>query len=91
LFLFVFSDSGYYPLTGPNGWLWYPTGKKIGSNFSGWSNTGGVGESQPDNLSNRYGGSVEACLGLLNNWFGDGVAWHDMPCDEKMSVICKQT
>ena len=34
-----------------------------------WSNTGAIGEAQPDNREQRQGGSDEACIGVLNNFY----------------------
>ena len=37
--------------------------------FCEWSKTGAIGESQPDNREQRQGGSDEACIGVLNNFY----------------------
>ena len=34
-----------------------------------WSQTGAIGEAQPDNREQRQGGSDEACIGVLNNFY----------------------
>ena len=34
-----------------------------------WSRTGAIGEAQPDNREQRQGGSDEACIGVLNNFY----------------------
>lgn len=42
-----------------------------------WSNTGAIGEAQPDNREQRQGGSDEACIGVLNNFYK--VSSHSQP------------
>ena len=89
--LCVFSNPKFFPLDGANSWFWSSTGRQlVDSPFSAWSKSGGVRTAQPDNLVNRYGGPVEACLAVLNDWYGDGVAWHDMVCADSLPVICEQ-
>ena len=36
-----------------------------------------------------HGGRSEECLASLNDWYGDGMAWHDMPCSEPLPFVCK--
>jgi len=78
-----------------NGWYWAPTGKRIDKpgecNYCEWSRTGGIGESQPDNREQRQGGRDEACIGILNNFYKDGVVWHDIECSHKKPVICQES
>lgn len=31
----------------------------------------------------------EACLAVLNNFYGDGVNWHDIGCDHKKYFVCE--
>ena len=36
---------------------------------------------QPDNREKiQSGGEDEACLAVLNNFYGDGIKWHDVAC-----------
>lgn len=79
-----------------NGWFWPPTGVKILPNEEGtrptgpWSATGGDGKPQPDNREFRVTGrNDEACLAMLNNFYGDGVVWHDIACYHKKPFVCE--
>ena len=54
-----------------------------------WSPKGGVYEPQPDNLSERYYGPREECLAVLNNWYQDGVKWHDLVCEDRLPFVCE--
>ena len=31
----------------------------------------------------------EACLSVLNNFYGDGVVWHDIACYHKKHFVCE--
>jgi hypothetical protein len=66
-------------------WAWEPT-KKIfkPDRFANWSQTGGNGQRQPDSLT-----SNEQCLANLNDWYQDGVAWHDFMCSDTLPFICQ--
>ena len=49
---------------------------------------------QPDNaeyLLNPSGVTVEACLSINNDWYDDGVAWHDTACYHKKPFICEDS
>ncbi|XP_053635130.2 asialoglycoprotein receptor 2-like [Cherax quadricarinatus] len=71
-------------------------GNKSGSSFkwlngepfsvTGWSHTGGLRKPQPDN---REGGK-ENCLAILNNFYKDGIKWHDVACHHLKPVICER-
>ena len=39
---------------------------------------------QPDN---REGG--ESCMAVLNNFYGDGVKWHDVGCNHEKPIVCE--
>jgi hypothetical protein len=52
--------------------------------FHDWSQTGGAGVRQPDN---REGG--ESCMAVLNNFYGDGIKWHDVACHHEKPIICE--
>merc|ERR1712150_67773 len=36
-------------------------------------------------------GSVEACMGLLNDIYEDGVKWHDIACYHTKPFICEES
>ena len=78
-----------------NGWYWAPTGKRIPSprkcGYCTWSTTGGARQRQPDNREQRQGGKDEACIGILNNFYKDGIVWHDIECRHKKPVICQES
>jgi len=74
----------------PDGWMRNP-----------WSHTGYIGQflsgnsvGQPDNaeyLLNPSGVTVEACLSINNDWYHDGIAWHDAACYHKKPFICEDS
>lgn len=52
-----------------------------------WSPTGGkkpTPEPQPDNRDGN-----EICIGVLNNFYADGIKWHDVSCHHKKPTICE--
>jgi len=52
-----------------------------------WSPTGGkkpVPEEQPDNRDGN-----EICIGVLNNFYNDGIKWHDVACHHRKPTICE--
>jgi len=52
-----------------------------------WSHTGGKkpeAEPQPDNRDGN-----EFCIGVLNNFYADGVKWHDVACHHRKPTICQ--
>jgi len=52
-----------------------------------WSPTGGkkpTPEAQPDNRDGN-----EICIGVLNNFYADGIKWHDVACHHKKPTICE--
>lgn len=68
-----------------------PSGTPIPfSQSAHWSHTGGAGVPQPDN---RAAGEVpstpEVCLGILNNFYADGIKWHDVACHHKKPTVCE--
>merc|ERR1719367_22068 len=65
-----------------NGNIRWPSGRRY--NSVNWSNTGGAGRPQPDN---REGD--EFCLAVLNNFYADGIRFHDVSCHHKKPVICE--
>lgn len=57
---------------------------------SHWSHTGGAGLPQPDNrAAGEVPPSPEVCLGILNNFYADGIKWHDVACHHKKPTICE--
>eukprot|EP00096_Caligus_rogercresseyi_P015503 TRINITY_DN7931_c0_g1_i1.p1 TRINITY_DN7931_c0_g1~~TRINITY_DN7931_c0_g1_i1.p1 ORF type:complete len:191 (-),score=31.90 TRINITY_DN7931_c0_g1_i1:81-653(-) len=61
-------------------------GYQRGTRF--WSHTGGSSKTQdipqPDNRDGN-----EVCLGVLNNFYADGIKWHDVGCSHKKPTICE--
>ena len=54
--------------------------------------TPSVGQRQPDNREKIHqGGEDEACLAVLNNFYGDGIKWHDVACHHEKPIICEDT
>ena len=43
------------------------------------------GRNQPDNADLN-----ENCLAILNNFYGDGIIWHDVDCSLDKYVICER-
>ena len=60
----------------------WPSGRSFSS--VDWSNTGGAGRPQPDNREGN-----EVCLAVLNNFYQDGVKFHDVSCRHRKPVICE--
>lgn len=83
------------------GWFWSGSGVRLGHSTSkdgqervegDWSLTGGADEPQPDNRELKLTGkNDEACLAILNNYYSDGVVWHDIACYHKKSFICEDS
>ncbi len=45
---------------------------------------------QPDNREQiQDRGDSESCLAVLNNFYGDGVKWHDVACKHEKPIICE--
>jgi len=65
-------------------WVFEPI-RKLFKNlgFDVWSESGRMG-AQPDNLTGQ-----EKCVAVLNDWYDDGVAWHDIECEDQMPFICE--
>jgi len=60
----------------------WPSRKRY--NDVNWSNTGGAKRPQPDN---REGD--EFCLAVLNNFYADGIRFHDVSCHHRKPIICE--
>jgi len=80
------------------GWFWSGSGVRLGVNAAGdhvegdWSPTGGADEPQPDNRELKLTGqNDEACLAVLNNYYTDGVVWHDIACYHKKPFVCEDS
>ena len=57
-----------------------------------WSKTGGAKEPQPDNRELKVEGQHdEACIAVLNNFYADGVVWHDIACYHKKGFVCEDS
>ena len=37
----------------------------------------------------KEGGKDEGCIGILNNFYEDGIKWHDIECRHKKPIICQ--
>jgi len=82
-----------------NGWFWTGSNKKIPAtnstppswSYQPWSPTGHLEIPQPDNAEEDINGSKESCLGLLNNIYNDGVAWHDIACYHPKPFMCEDS
>merc|ERR1712112_645968 len=79
-----------------NGWFWTGSNKKIAPtnstppnwSYQPWSPTGHLKIPQPDNAEEDINGKKESCLGLLNNIYDDGIAWHDIACYHPKPFMC---
>jgi len=60
----------------------WPSGRSY--NKVNWSNTGGAKRPQPDNREGN-----EFCLAVLNNFYKDGIRFHDVSCHHKKPIICE--
>jgi len=55
-----------------------------------WSHTGGADLPQPDNrAAGENPPHPEVCLGILNNFYADGIKWHDVACHHKKPTVCE--
>nr|CAH0100071.1 unnamed protein product [Daphnia galeata] len=75
-----------------NGWFWSGSEAKVPPTdqraLGDWSNTGGDGRPQPDNREDDEG---EPCLAILNNFYNDGIKWHDVACSHEKPFICEDS
>jgi len=80
------------------GWQWRGTGQRLGATNNrangDWSHTGGARKPQPDNRENTPGdfgfrGYEEECLSILNNFYNDGIKWHDVACYHTKPFVCE--
>jgi len=70
-------------LSPPNRQINWANGRSTGA-FGNWSPTGGARRPQPDNREGN-----EFCVGVLNNFYRDGVKYHDIACHHRKPVICE--
>lgn len=80
--------------TSINGWFWTATLQKLAPSTDraqgDWSPSGGIGKPQPDNRELTQGGAPENCMALLNQFYNDGVNWHDVACHHKKPFVCEE-
>ncbi|CAL8114224.1 unnamed protein product [Orchesella dallaii] len=79
-----------------NGWFWSGSGAKLRptnerSELNDWSYTGALNVPQPDNREKKKGGYAESCLAILNNYYNDGIKWHDVACHHIKSFVCEDS
>jgi len=80
-----------------NGWFWSANQARLSPTnstraFHDWSFTGGWNppRRQPDNREQlQQNGDSESCVAVLNNFYGDGIKWHDVACHHEKPVICE--
>ena len=91
--------------TNVNGWFWSGSGVKMaptnstppGWTYQPWSPTGhktkieGRPVPQPDNAEFDINESVEACMGILNDVYEDGIKWHDIACYHTKPFVCEDS
>ncbi|KAJ1528667.1 hypothetical protein ONE63_007061 [Megalurothrips usitatus] len=78
-----------------NGWFWTAELKKLAPTTdrtqNDWGYSGGINKPQPDNRELIQGGAPENCLAILNNFYNDGVHWHDVACHHKKPWVCEES
>jgi hypothetical protein len=57
--------------------------------FNGWSSTGPLNKAQPDGILKADGFGEQACTALLDDFFGDGLTWHDTKCNDRRHIVCE--
>jgi len=60
-----------------------------GRKFNGWSSTGPLNKPQPDGILKADGFGEQACTALLDNFFNDGLTWHDTKCNDRRHIVCE--
>ncbi|KAJ8733893.1 hypothetical protein PYW07_014444 [Mythimna separata] len=77
-----------------NGWFWTAELQKLAPTTNrqqnDWSEGGGIGKPQPDNRELIQGGAAEHCVAILNNFYNDGVHWHDVACHHRKPFVCEE-
>uniref|UniRef100_A0A2P2I8Y0 CD209 antigen-like n=1 Tax=Hirondellea gigas TaxID=1518452 RepID=A0A2P2I8Y0_9CRUS len=80
-----------------NGWFWSGSSARIPATNStfgwrgDWSHTGGGNQAQPDNREFAETGTDEACIAVLNNFYNDGIKWHDVACHHVKPWVCEDS
>ncbi|KAK7864419.1 hypothetical protein R5R35_000460 [Gryllus longicercus] len=78
-----------------NGWFWTAELTKLPPTTdrrqTDWSPSGGFNKPQPDNREFLQGGASENCLAILNNFYNDGVHWHDVACHHRKPWVCEES
>ncbi|CAB0005565.1 unnamed protein product [Nesidiocoris tenuis] len=78
-----------------NGWFWTSDLQKLppvtDRVHNDWSESGGIKRPQPDNREELQNGAPENCLALLNNFYGDGIHWHDVACHHRKPFVCEES
>jgi len=57
--------------------------------FNGWSSTGPLQKPQPDGILKADGFGEQACTAILDNFFNDGLSWHDTKCNDRRHIVCE--
>ncbi|XP_030751214.1 uncharacterized protein LOC115878763 [Sitophilus oryzae] len=77
-----------------HGWFWTGSLEKLAPTTqrdqNDWSENGGIGKPQPDNREAQQGGAQENCLAVLNQFYNDGVNWHDVACHHVKPWVCEE-
>merc|ERR1712080_715231 len=78
------------------GWFWASSLQSMGETnvfngrkFNGWSSTGPLNKPQPDGILKADGFGELACTALLDNFFNDGLSWHDTKCNDRRQIVCE--
>jgi len=78
------------------GWFWASTLQGMGETnvlnggrFNAWSQTGPLKKVQPDGVLKADGFGEQACAALLDNFFNDGLTWHDTKCNDRRLIVCE--
>jgi len=51
-----------------------------------------INKPQPDNREFvQQNGAPEHCLAVLNNFYNDGVHWHDVACHHRKPFVCEES
>ncbi len=68
-------------------WVWEPVAHFINreDRYVNWSGSGAKSVAQPDDFT-----MSEKCLAVLNNWYGDGISWHDFTCEDPLPFVCEK-
>lgn len=82
-----------------NGFYWTLNNEKIpptdknppGWTLNPWSQTGHIGQTQPDNAEEAITGKPESCVAVLHNVYDDGIKMHDVACYHRKTFICEDS